>query len=66
MLDTEFLLRSQYEGLNMAEIPVVCEEKENRKSFFGITKHGPGVLRDLMKLFIELRLKNRRDKIPLT
>lgn len=56
MLDTEFLLRSQYDGLNMSEIPVVCVEKEKRKSFFGVAKHGPGVLRDLAKLFAELRL----------
>ena len=56
MLDTEFLLRAQDGGLNMSEIPVVCVEKEKRKSFFGVAKHGPGVLKDLAKLFIELRL----------
>lgn len=56
MMDTELLLRAQDAGLKMSEIPVVCEEKEKRKSYFRVIKHGPGVLRDLIALFKELRL----------
>lgn len=56
MMDTELLLRAQNAGLKTVEIPVICVEKEKRKSFFGIMKHGPGVLRDLAALFRELRL----------
>lgn len=56
MMDTELLLRAQDAGLKMSEVTVVCEEKEKRKSAFGVIKHGPGVLQDLTALFIELRL----------
>jgi len=55
MFDTEVLLRAQYHGLQISEIPVVCVEREKRKSFFKITKHGPKVLKDLFLLFIRLR-----------
>lgn len=54
MFDTELLLRAQKEGLRISEIPATCIEK--RKSVFGITNHIPRVLKDLVKLFVELRL----------
>jgi len=48
VFDTEFLLRSQYKGLKIKEIPVIVKEK--RKTRYAIITRVPRTIRDLFIL----------------
>ena len=55
LFDTELILRAKIQGLKILEIPVNCQEK--RKSTYSIVGRIPRTIRDLLSLFIELRIK---------
>jgi len=61
LFDTELILRSQYTGFKIKEIPVICEEKRpstlGAGNFFGFLRLIKRTIKDLAKLFFVLRIK---------
>lgn len=55
IFDTEFVLRSQQQGLRIAEVPVVCYEK--RRTVYTISKRIPRTIKDLFILFFVMHFK---------